>query len=205
MIRKLLTMLGCVLVGVALVFAFQHLQNSNVTQPEVEGKTVIDLSVLQESMKQNNELSTAKYLYTSSVSVTDENTLEAFGLEEFVLPFTAATYIFEFDGEIKAGYKLEKATVEKESDTSVVVTLPPAEMLSHETGDVKVVFEQQNIANPLKAGEESAWIEGQKAAMEERAESLGLYDEAEKNARVTFETLFAEAIPEGATLEIRFQ
>ena len=202
MIRKLLTMACCVVIGVALVLGFQYFQNANVAHPE--GKTDIDLSVLEESMEKNNELSTAQYLYTSSVSVTDQNTAEVFGTE-VVLPFTDATYIFEFDGTIKAGYDLQGVRPYVEGDDTVVIELPPAEILSHETGDVTCVYEQQNIANPLKAGEESQWIEAQKASMVERAESLGLYDEAEQNARVTFESLFSEVIPEGATLDIRFQ
>jgi len=82
---------------------------------------------------------------------------------------------------------------------------PPAEILSHETSDVKCVYEQRNIANPLKAGEESSWIESQKASMVDRAKSLGLYEEAQRNAKITFESLFAGAIPEGVTLEVRFQ
>lgn len=202
MVRKLLTMVGCVAVGVVLVLGIQNFQSANVAHPE--GKTDIDLTVLEESMEKNNELSTAQYLYTSSVSVTDQNTAEVFGTE-VVLPFTDATYIFEFDGTIKAGYDLQGVKPHLEGDDTVVIELPPAEILSHETGDVTCVYEQQNIANPLKAGEESQWIEAQKAAMVERAESLGLYDEAEQNARVTFESLFSEVIPEGTTLDIRFQ
>ena len=168
------------------------------------GRTDIDLTVLEESMEQNRELSTANYLYTSSVSVTDQNTLAALGFEDVVLPWTDATYILEFDGEIKAGYDLQDVVPQVEGDT-IVIELPKPEILSHETGDVAVTYEQQNIANPLRAGEESSWIEGQKSEMEERAISLGLYDEAERNARVAFETLFAEAIPDDATLEIQFQ
>lgn len=202
MVRKLLTMVGCVAIGVVLVLGLQYFQSTNVSHPE--GKTDIDLTVLEESMEKNNELSTAQYLYTSSVSVTDQNTAEVFGTE-VVLPFTDATYIFEFDGTIKAGYDLQGVKPHLEGDDKVVIELPPAEILSHETGDVTCVYEQQNIANPLKAGEESQWIEAQKTAMVERAESLGLYDEAEQNARVTFESLFSEVIPEGATLDIRFQ
>lgn len=202
MVRKLLTMVGCVAVGVVLVLGIQNFQSANVAHPE--GKTDIDLTVLEESMEKNNELSTAQYLYTSSVSVTDQNTAEVFGTE-VVLPFTDATYIFEFDGTIKAGYDLQGVKPHLEGDGTVVIELPPAEILSHETGDVTCVYEQQNIANPLKAGEESQWIEAQKDAMVERAESLGLYDEAEQNARVTFESLFSEVIPEGTTLDIRFQ
>lgn len=202
MVRKLLTMVGCVAIGVVLVLGSQYFQSTNVAHPE--GKTDIDLTVLEESMEKNNELSTAQYLYTSSVSVTDQNTAEVFGTE-VVLPFTDATYIFEFDGTIKAGYDLQGVKPHLEGDDTVVIELPPAEILSHETGDVTCVYEQQNIANPLKAGEESQWIEAQKTAMVDRAESLGLYDEAEQNARVTFESLFSEVIPEDTTLDIRFQ
>lgn len=202
-VKKLLPVLLGVLAGIFIVFGVQRIQNANTAHPEEE--TNIDLSILKESMEKNNELSTAKYIYTSSVSVTDQNTLAALGFEDIVLPWTKATYILEFDGEIKAGYELDKAAVTKEGDNTVIVTLPPVEILSHETGDVKVTYEQQNIANPLKAGEESTWIEDQKGAMVERAESLGLYKEAERNAKVTFESLFSEAIPENATLEIRFQ
>lgn len=202
MVRNVLVMLVCVLVGAGAVVGYQQYLASNVAHPE--GKTDIDLTVLEESMEKNSELSTAKYLYTSSVSVTDQNTAEVFGTE-VTLPFTDATYIFEFDGTVKAGYNLQDVRPFVENGDTVVIELPPAEILSHETSDVTCVYEQQNIANPLKAGEESQWIESQKAAMVERAESLGLYDEARQNAKVTFESLFAEAIPEGATLDVRFQ
>lgn len=202
MLKKAGTFVICVALGALLVLGFQQFQSANVAHPE--GKTGIDLTVLKESMEKNSELSTAKYLYTSSVSVTDQNTVEVFGTE-VTLPFTDATYIFEFDGTIKAGYNLQDVRPFVENGDTVVIELPPAEILSHETSDVTCVYEQQNIANPLKAGEESRWIESQKAAMVKRAESLGLYDEAQQNAKVTFESLFAEAIPEGATLDVRFQ
>lgn len=202
MVRNVLVMLVCALVGAGAVVGYQQYLASNVAHPE--GKTDIDLTVLEESMEKNSELSTAKYLYTSSVSVTDQNTVEVFGTE-VTLPFTDATYIFEFDGTVKAGYTLQDVRPFVENGDTVVIELPPTEILSHETSDVTCVYEQQNIANPLKAGEESQWIESQKAAMVERAESLGLYDEARQNAKVTFESLFAEAIPEGATLDVRFQ
>lgn len=197
-----LVLLGA-LVGAVGGLVLLQLLNATLAHPS--GRTDIDLTVLEESMEENNELSTASYLYTSSVSVTDQNTLAALGLDDVVLPWTDATYILEFDGEIKAGYDLRDVVPYREGEDTVVIELPEPEVLSHETGDVAVVYEQQNIANPLRAGEESSWIEGQKSEMEERAISLGLYEEAERNARVTFESLFSEAIPEGATIEVRFQ
>ena len=202
MIKRLLTMAGCIVFGVILVLGFQHFQNADEAHPN--GKTDIDLTVLKESMEKNSELSTAKYLYTSSVSVTDQNTTEVFGTE-VTLPFTDATYIFEFDGTIKAGYNIKDVKPDVENGNTIVIELPPAEILSHETSDVECVYEQRNIANPLKAGEESSWIESQKASMVDRAKSLGLYEEAQRNAKITFESLFAGAIPEGVTLEVRFQ
>lgn len=202
MTKRLLTMAGCIVFGVILVLGFQHFQNADAAHPN--GKTDIDLTVLKESMEKNSELSTAKYLYTSSVSVTDQNTTEVFGTE-VTLPFTDATYIFEFDGTIKAGYNIKDVKPDVENGNTIVIELPPAEILSHETSDVKCVYEQRNIANPLKAGEESSWIESQKASMVDRAKSLGLYEEAQRNAKITFESLFAGAIPEGVTLEVRFQ
>ena len=155
-------------------------------------------------MEENYELSTANYIYTSSITVADQNTLEVFGFGDIDVPFTKALYIVEFDGEIKAGFDLRDADVSPDGDSRVVVTLPQPEVLSHETGDVELVYEQQNIANPLHAGEESSWIEDQKAAMVKRAESLGLYDEARQNAEVVFKSLYEDVLPEGVSLEIRF-
>ena len=195
-------MVCCVAAGVVLVLGFQYFQSTNTADPE--GETSIDLTVLKESMEKNNELSTAKYLYTGSVSITDQNTMDVFGTK-VTLPFTDATYIFEFDGTIKAGYNLQDVKPYIENGNTVVIELPPAEILSHETSEVTCVYERQNIANPLSAGEESKWIEDQKTDMVERAESLGLYSEAQQNAKVTFETLFSKAMPEGTTLDVRFQ
>ncbi|MBR1828329.1 MAG: DUF4230 domain-containing protein [Atopobiaceae bacterium] len=172
---------------------------------EGEESTVIDLSVLQESMQKNNELSTAKYLYTASASVSDINDLSILGHPDIKVPFTDATYVFQFDGVIKVGFDLSKASVDLKGDNTVVVKLPAPMILSHETGDVQPIFEHQNFLNPLHVTEESDWIGEQKDAMEKRAEDLGIYDEARENAKVTFESLFAAAIPEGAVLEIEFE
>lgn len=69
MLKKIGAFVLCVALGAVLVLGFQHFQNANVAHPE--GRTDIDLTVLKESMEKNSELSTAKYLYTSSESVTD--------------------------------------------------------------------------------------------------------------------------------------
>lgn len=202
-VRKILAAVICVVAGMGIVIGYQHFSVPR-TEPSAE-RTQIDITTLKESMEASNELSTAKYLYTNSITITDQNDLSTIGLSGVTLPFTDAIYVLQYDGEISAGFKLDQADVYVEGGDTVVVSLPPVEILSHSTGDVELVYEQQNIANPLHAGEESNWIEDQKTPMEDRARSLGLYDDARENAKVTFESLFAEAIPEGATIDVRFQ
>ena len=92
-----------------------------------------------------------------------------------------------------------------ENGNTVVITLPPAKVLSHETGELRLVWEQQNILNPMHGGEESKWVTDQKSEMEKRAKELGLFEEAKQNAKVTFESLFAAAIPADAQLDVRFR
>lgn len=190
------------LVGAFAMFAFQNAQYHNAAHPD--GRKDIDLTVLKESMQENSEFSTAQYLYTNSISITDQNTLAIIGRDDISLPFTDATYILQYDGVIKAGFDLSGVEPFMEGST-LVIELPAPEDLSHETGSVEVVYEQQNILNPLHVGEESSWIEGQKEVMLERAISLGLYDDAKRVAQTTFESMFAAAIPEGVTVEVRFQ
>lgn len=173
--------------------------------PAGHQSTTIDLTVLKEKLEDNKELSTAKYLYTDSIVITDQNDLSALGHPEIKLPFTNATYVLQFDGIIKAGYDLRDVISKQKDNRTVVLKLPPAKILSHETGDVEVAHDQQNIMNPLKAGEESNWIEGKKENMEARAVSLGLYDETQQNAQTTFESLYSGCLPEGTTVEIEFE
>lgn len=190
------------LIGVVAAFGVQYAQRHGAAHPA--GQTDIDLTILKESMQENSEFSTAQYLYTNSISITDQNTLAIVGRDDIPLPFTDATYILQYDGVIKAGFDLSDVEPFMEGN-ALVIELPAPEDLSHETGDVEVVYEQQNILNPLHVGEESSWIEDQKEVMLERAISLGLYDNAKSVAETTFESMFASAIPEGVTVEVRFQ
>ncbi|MBR3314566.1 MAG: DUF4230 domain-containing protein [Atopobiaceae bacterium] len=200
-VKGLFAAVVCVAIGVAVgCFVLPKLQTTRVAH----GKTTIDITVLEESMEKNNELSTAKYLYTDSIAIADQNTLDKFGFSDIVMPWTDATYILQFDGIVKAGYDLDKASVETKGDDTIVLTLPAPKILSHETDNVRLVYEEQNLMNPLHAGEESNWVSGKKGEMEDRAIELGLYEEAQQNAKVTFQSLFEPAIPEGATLEVVF-
>ena len=202
-LRTVLLMAVCVVLGAGGLYFYQnYCKDAKAFNSQ---STTIDLTVLKQKLEDNEELSTAKYLYTDSIAITDQNDLSVLGHPEIKLPFTDATYVLQFDGVIKAGYDLGDVVPELKDDHTVVVKLPKAKVLSHETGNVEVVLDQQNIMNPLEAGQESNWIEGKKQEMEERAESLGLFDEAKQNAKATFESLYSGCLPTGAVVEVEFE
>lgn len=202
-LRTVLLMAVCVLLGAGGLYLYQnYCKDAKASSSQ---STTIDLTVLKEKLEDNKELSTAKYLYTDSIAITDQNDLSVLGYPEIKLPFTDATYVLQFDGVIKAGYDLGDVVPELKDDNTVLLKLPRAKILSHETGNVEVVLDQQNIMNPLEAGQESNWIEGKKQDMEERAAGLGLYDEAKQNAKATFESLYSGCLPEGTKIEVEFE
>lgn len=199
------------IIGLVLAFGGSiYLANSNLKIPWLGGNGStqrINVTVLQESMQANNELSTASYQYTDMVTTEDINNLSAIGLPNIDVPFSKATYVLQFDGTIKAGFDLNQATVTTEGMPgyeTVVVTLPQPQILSHETGGVSCVYKNESILNPLHAGEESTWLDEQKQTMEQRATDAGLFEEAKTNATATFETAFKDIIPEGSSIEVRF-
>ena len=99
---------------------------------------------------------------------------------------------------------LEAAEVSISGDT-VTVTLPEAEILSHEIDEdsVEVFDEKTSIFNPFTVEDFTAFQADQKAAMEERALSSGLLEEARAKAVSGVEQLLSAALPESCTLEIQ--
>ena len=88
---------------------------------------------------------------------------------------------------------------------TVTVTLPEAEILSHEIDEdsVEVFDEKTSIFNPFTVEDFTAFQADQKAAMEERALSSGLLEEARAKAVSGVEQLLSAALPESCTLEIQ--
>ena len=88
---------------------------------------------------------------------------------------------------------------------TVTVTLPEAEILYHEIDEdsVEVFDEKTSIFNPFTVEDFTAFQADQKAAMEERALSSGLLEEARAKAVSGVEQLLSAALPESCTLEIQ--
>lgn len=161
--------------------------------------TQIDAVVLQNQLTEIRELATVTYAYTNMAQF--ESSSDFYGVK---VPFTTKSFILTYDGTIKAGVDLSQATVDMEGST-VRITLPQAAILSHEIDEdsVEVFDEKTSIFNPFTVEDFTSFQADQKAAMEERALSRGLLEEARSKAVSSVKQLLAAALPDTYTVEIR--
>lgn len=159
----------------------------------------IDAVVLQNQLTEIRELATVTYAYTNMAQFESSN--DFYGMK---VPFTTKSFILTYDGTIKAGVDLDGAAVDV-SGTAVTITLPEARILSHEIDEdsVEVFDEKTSIFNPFTVEDFTSFQADQKAAMEERALSRGLLEEARRKAVSSVEQLLSAALPDPYTVEIQ--
>lgn len=159
----------------------------------------IDAVVLQNQLTEIRELATVTYAYTNMAQFESSN--DFYGMK---VPFTTKSFILTYDGTIKAGVDLDGAEVNV-SGTAVTITLPEARILSHgiDEDSVEVFDEKTSIFNPFTVEDFTSFQADQKAAMEERALSRGLLEEARRKAVSSVEQLLSAALPDPYTVEIQ--
>lgn len=159
----------------------------------------IDAVVLQNQLTEIRELATVTYAYTNMAQFESSN--DFYGVK---VPFTTKSFILTYDGTIKAGVDLDGAEVNV-SGTAVTITLPEARILSHgiDEDSVEVFDEKTSIFNPFTVEDFTSFQADQKAAMEERALSRGLLEEARSKAVSSVKQLLAAALPDTYTVEIQ--
>ena len=162
----------------------------------LEDRTVLDAVVLENQLSGISELASVTYSYTNMAQF--KNSSEFYGM---TVPFTTKSFILTYDGVIKAGVDLTGAEV-RVSGTTVTVTLPKAEILSHEidSDSVEIFDERTSIFNPFTVEDMTAFQADQKREMEARALDRGLLDQAAEKAR---DSVLSAALPEGYTLSVR--
>ena len=145
------------------------------------------------------ELATVTYAYTNMAQFESSN--DFYGVK---IPFTTKSFILTYDGTVKAGVDLDGAEVSV-SGTTVTITLPEAEILSHEIDEdsMEVFDEKTSIFNPFTVEDFTSFQSDQKAAMEEKALSRGLLAEARAKAVSSVEQLFAAALPDTYTVTVQ--
>lgn len=141
----------------------------------------VDLSVISSEIKTKGELVTAEYCYTDANRYTDAK--EVLGI---TLPFTKKSFVMKWDGVIKAGIDIIKASVEKDEEQKLLtIHLPAPKIISHEilSDSVITVDEKGNIFNPISVDDVNSLYAVSKEAMEQRAQEHGLLEQAESNAQ----------------------
>lgn len=175
-----------ILMVVVFLVGRNYGKKSSGEQGIIKSSDKITESLLFQQMEQVGELGTAKYYYTNMGKY--ENAKEINGL---TIPFTNKSFIISYDGVIKAGINLKSTQIQMNKN-KIVVTLPDAEILSHEIDkDSVVVYDEKNsIFNGLSISDVTKFEQSQNEIMEERAKKNGILKEAVENAKSTIKNLF---------------
>lgn len=181
----------CMLVGLAGFLSGRYAAQEKPPQ--------VSAVVLESRLAEISELASVTYSYTNMAQF--ENSSDFYGV---TIPFTTKRFILTYDGTIKAGIDLEKVKVHV-SGNDVTVTLPEAEILSHEIdgNSVEIFDEKTSIFNPFTVEDFTAFQTGQKQVMAEKALQRGLLEEAREKAGNSVRLLLEAALPEDAVLTVR--
>lgn len=158
-----------------------------------EAEPKITSDTIRESFQDLGELVAIEYIYTNADQYKNQNQVTVFKWAVDV-PFTAKSFLLAYDGRIRAGVDLSKVQVNvNETGGTVTVTLPPAEIVSHEIFEdgFRVFDEKDGIFNKITLENYADFISSQKEAMEQRAENLGLLTSADKNAQTVIKSLLS--------------
>lgn len=143
------------------------------TKPKITG------AILKQQIMEVKELTTVEYNYTTMGQF--ENSTDFYGMK---VPFTTKKFIVSYDGNIRAGVDLTSIEIDV-TETVITVTLPKAEILSHEVdeGSFQIYDEKNGIFNKIKLEDYNRFQIEQKKTMEDKALSSGILTEAYDNAQ----------------------
>ena len=142
-LRSLKSGVSLILAGVALaaVCFGAGFFTGGRTQEEPQLSSV----TVEQQLQQISQLATTQYAYTNMGQF--ERGSDFYGIR---IPFTTSRFIVSYSGVITAGVDLSQAQVEV-TDEQVTVTLPAAQILSHEIDpdSLEVFDETRSIFNPI--------------------------------------------------------
>ena len=154
--------------------------------------------MVEHQLQRISQLATTRYAYTNMGQFSQSN--DFYG---FKIPFTTKRFIVSYDGVIMAGMDMSQTKVEVSRD-AVSVTLPPAQILSHEIDpeSLEVFDETKNIFNPITIQDYNGFHADQRGIMEAKALESGLLEQAEDQAKLVVGSLLQPMLGEGQTLTI---
>lgn len=142
-------------------------------------------TILKDELKYVKDLVTVEYHYTNA----DKQEYES----KSNIPFTKKSFIFSYDGVIRYGVDLKETAVQvDEASRTVIVTIPPSKLVSHEIDEssFRILDETSSLFNPVHFDDMTEFRQVQKTEMEKKAEARGLPQQARQQAAATIEALF---------------
>lgn len=180
--------LGVVVIGVMLVWS--------KVNPNTEPATKIDVTIIEEQLKEIQEISTAKYTYTDVQIFKNTRKVPVVNID---IPLTTKSFKIKYSGEIKAFFDMKKCELDVNSN-KVTIELPEVKM--SQSLDDDVIEEHNSIFNPIKIDDQSGFVDDLKVIMEARAIEKGIMDEAKKNAEKMITSLLTPMLSEGQTIDV---
>lgn len=173
------------------------------TERSITGETV------ESGINNIGELATAEYYYTHVQNESKVKSAEVFG-KKFNVPLTESSFIFSFDGLIKAGIDFTGTHVNLDDDNkTLTITIPKAKILSAEidTKSYQLFDEKNNIFNPISVTDVTTALDSMNEEEKEKAIGNGLLEKAEGNAKTLIENFMKGFSSElaGYTINITFE
>ena len=191
---KILDMLGktkkaiggliAIFIVCALIFFAGTRFASNSDDPEITSTGIT------QQLQDIEELATLSYNYTKVGEFS--NSLQFNGWD---IPLTQKSFLITYDGQLKAGIKMDKIKVDVSND-NITVSIPDIEILSNEIDEssIEVYDESRNIFNPISVNDYATFATSQKEAVEAEAIENGLLSQAATKTQDTIKK-YLNAIP----------
>lgn len=178
--------------GRAEVDVVEHEQSVQIREVpvEVEVEKKISSEVIQDGLRSIGELATQEYSYTEVGTLEKKTLTEIFGIS-ITLPGTKSSYIYSYDGVIKAGLDFAQIAIEKDDETkAIVATLPRCRITSHQfvEGSFELYDEKNSVFNPVSIRDFDLSNTQLKASAEKKALDKGLLETADENAKALIES-----------------
>lgn len=153
--------------------------------------TVISITgeEIESGINNIGELNTAEYYFSrvEEVNSIKEFDLSIIGIEwKIDIPLTGNSFVYKYDGEIKAGVDFTKVKVDKNDDIKEITITSPKSVITNSNVDpdsYEFYVKDNNILNPIDP--ESFAVSFSKLIHEEesKAKESGLLEKAEENAK----------------------
>lgn len=180
----IILILLCSLVGGGL-FAIRVLRNTIVESPIVPAVSEKKTIVIQDQLLYCQELVTMKYKYSDIVSIKKSTKIG----------FSKSYSIIKYTGIVRAGIAdMTACTYEVSADEkSIVITLPPVEILGNDILSQEVFDEQQSVFVPITLEEVFNEIEKSREDALDEIKAEGLLDDAKEHARKVVKQIMLSA------------